>query len=55
MLMSYIQLYFAGHHGVLVISNDDFYLRGKPYGMKTKLFVAAKYLNYTFGTFTQRS
>jgi hypothetical protein len=36
------KLYFSGHHSVLVNSNDDFYQRGKSYGMETKLFVAAK-------------
>jgi hypothetical protein len=36
------QPYFAGYHGVLVNSNDGFYLRGKSYGMETKIFVAAK-------------
>ena len=40
------QLYFAGHHSVLVNSNDDLYQRGKSYGMEIKLFVATKYLNH---------
>ena len=40
------QLYFAGRHGFLVNSNDGFYQRGKSYGMETKLFVAAKYLDH---------
>jgi hypothetical protein len=40
------QLYFASRQGVLVNSNDGFYQRGKSYGMDTKLFVAAKYLNH---------
>ncbi len=40
------QLYFAGRHLFLVNSNDGFYQRGKLYGMETKLFVVAKYLNH---------
>ncbi len=40
------QLYFAGHHGFLVNSNDGFYQRGKSYVMETKLFVAAKCLDH---------
>jgi len=40
------QLYFAGCHGFLVNSNAGFYQRGKSYGMETKLFVAAKYLDH---------
>jgi hypothetical protein len=40
------QLYFAGRHGILVNSNDGFYQRGKLYGMETKLFVVAEYLNH---------
>jgi hypothetical protein len=39
-------LYFAGQHGVLVNQNDGFYQHRKSYGMETKLFVAAKYLNH---------
>jgi hypothetical protein len=40
------QLYFAGRHGVLVNSNYGFYQQEKSYGMDTKLFVAAKYLDH---------
>ena len=40
------QLYFAGRHGFLVNSNDGIYQRGKSYGMETKLFVAARYLDH---------
>ncbi len=30
------QLYFAGHHGALVNSNNGFYLCGKSYGLDTR-------------------
>jgi transposase len=40
------RLYFADQHNVLVNSNGGFYQRGKSYGMETKLFVAAKYLDH---------
>ena len=40
------RLYFANKHAVLVNSNGGFYQRGKSYGMETKLFVAAKYLDH---------
>ncbi len=39
-------LYFATQHAVLVNSNGGFYQRQKSYGMETKLFVAAKYLDH---------
>ena len=38
---------FAASHGVLMNSNGGFYLRGKSYGMDTKLLVATKYLEHT--------
>ncbi len=40
------QLYFASRHGILVSNNGGYYQRGKSYGLDTKLFVAAKYLDH---------
>jgi hypothetical protein len=37
---------FAARHGILMNSDDGFYQHRKSYGMDTKLFIAARYLEH---------